>query len=362
MILSGCVEQCIGCRHRLMSLTDSLFQKKNYLKKTLAKWETCVEDITFSDKRWGYREKVSLTVQFLNGLWEFGIMRRDEFIPIPQCPVQSPLVNQTIALLKQYLPTGEQFNLSYYVQSGKQVVLVLKQKHKPKTDWCSDKVGNALTEIGVEGLWIHCNPSAGRRMFEKNNWHLVWGNERSENSKGLKYGPAAFQQVIIELYDKALQTTSVFFELQHNDVVVDLYCGIGSSMHLWSQKKTKIIGVELSGDAVKCATLNVSEALVLRGKCSERIPQLNQWLEENVGSKNKCCFFVNPPRTGLEHDVLLWITTVLPDKIAYLSCSAGTLARDLLLLEKAGYRITRIVPYDFFPQTHHVECLVLLIK
>ena len=50
---------------------------------------------------------------------------------------------------------------------------------------------------------------------------------------------------------------------------------------------------------------------------------------------------------------------MLPDKLAYLSCSAGTLRRDLEIAASAGYQIKRIIPFDFFPQTHHVECLVL---
>ena len=71
--------------------------------------------------------------------------------------------------------------------------------------------------------------------------------------------------------------------------------------------------------------------------------------------------FANPPRLGLEPEVVHWLVDVgSPQRIAYLSCSAGTLARDLSVLCDAKYRVCEIQPYDFFPQTHHVETLVFL--
>lgn len=71
--------------------------------------------------------------------------------------------------------------------------------------------------------------------------------------------------------------------------------------------------------------------------------------------------YVNPPRTGLEPEVIEWIAEEYrPAAIAYLSCSAGTLARDLERLQYGGYRVDVIAPYDFFPHTYHVETLALM--
>jgi tRNA/tmRNA/rRNA uracil-C5-methylase (TrmA/RlmC/RlmD family) len=70
---------------------------------------------------------------------------------------------------------------------------------------------------------------------------------------------------------------------------------------------------------------------------------------------------VNPPRSGLEAEVTRALADELrPERIAYLSCSAGTLARDLAHFCAAGYAVARIQPYDFFPLTHHVEAQALL--
>ena len=71
--------------------------------------------------------------------------------------------------------------------------------------------------------------------------------------------------------------------------------------------------------------------------------------------------YVNPPRSGLEAELLVGLADELkPARMAYLSCSAGTLARDLAGFEACGHTVDRLVPYDFFPGTHHVECLALL--
>lgn len=106
--------------------------------------------------------------------------------------------------------------------------------------------------------------------------------------------------------------------------------------------------------------MNVPTAKVLLGKCSERLPQVNKWLKQKT-SAGAVCVYVNPPRTGIEKELIKWITEeAQPDKIAYLSCSTGSLERDLVVLTQNNYNVIHIQPYDFFPITHHVECLVFL--
>jgi tRNA/tmRNA/rRNA uracil-C5-methylase (TrmA/RlmC/RlmD family) len=99
---------------------------------------------------------------------------------------------------------------------------------------------------------------------------------------------------------------------------------------------------------------------VLRGTCVARLPQVRTWWAQQARRR---LAYVNPPRSGLEAAVSLALASELrPERIAYLSCSAGTLARDLELLEAGGYGVDAIVPYDFFPLTHHVEALALLSR
>ena len=99
---------------------------------------------------------------------------------------------------------------------------------------------------------------------------------------------------------------------------------------------------------------------ILRGKCSDRILQLIQWTASRPSDGNRL-LYVNPPRTGLEPEVLQWIVdTYKPNRMVYLACSAGTLKRDLSHLAKNGFEMVKITPYDFFPQTLHVETMVFI--
>lgn len=356
----GCEPQCPGCAHRGLGRADSEARKQRWLLDTLGSWADRVGPVrgVIDAERWRYRDKVVLHAAWQGGAWRFGLRRRDGVIGIPKCPVHSARVNAMVEGLTDVLPAEKGFPLKYYVQSGAQAVLVLKAASRPRTEWLAS-LGASLLGAGMEGVWLHLNPTTGRRIFSKNTWELIWGEPRSRDAQGLWYGPAAFQQLLPDLYHASVDEAQSYLAPAVGDGVVDLYCGSGSSLARWERAGARTIGVEWSGDAVACARLNAPHATVLRGLCALRLPQLSNWV--NAVPERSRLLYANPPRTGLEGEVVEWIVRhCRPVRMAYLSCSAGTLRRDLSVLEGAGYRVRRITPYDFFPHTHHVECLVLL--
>jgi len=310
-------------------------------------------------ERWDYRDRVCLATAWTDAGWRFGLKTRDEVISIPRCPVHSGRVRAMTQLLIEVLPPGSTFPLAFYVQAGAQVTLVLKTARLPDLTWLDATLQQRLADIGLEGLWLQLHPAAGRVLFTKNGWRLLWGQPRSQDRNGLIYGPAAFQQLIPTLHQRALAEARAFLAPTALDAVVDLYCGTGVSLMQWPP--AQVIGVEIGAEAIECARQNAPAAQVLRGKCQDRIPQLQSWLADNLASGGCRLLYANPPRTGLEASVLDWIIEhCRPRRLAYLSCSAGTLRRDLDSLTGGGYRVVRITPYDFFPQTYHVETLALL--
>ena len=358
----GCVERCPGCSHRSMSMQQSLAQKEEWIKKQLGAWKERVEAIRSVEEsgRWGYRRKILLRAEYVNSHWNFGMIRREEFIAIPGCPVHAEVTRNLIRLLTDTLPADDVFPLAYLCQSDALVTLVLKIKKMPTADWISAAFTNALQSMGIRGLSLHLNPSAGRRMFGKSGWHQLWGDEHACNDAGLVYGRTSFSQLIHDLHCQSLDEAGDFLDPGSGDCVVDLYSGIGSSLVRWTRREAYAIGIETGGEAVACAVKNAPEALVLRGTCKQRLPQLQQWINERHLPGKQKLLYANPPRTGIEPEVLQWITHGFkPHRIAYLSCSAGTLRRDLDVIVSNGFEIRRILPYDFFPQTRHVECLVL---
>lgn len=356
----GCEPRCPGCAHRRKTAEESAAQKQAFLAEMLAPWADCLRPLQVVEAaaRWGYRDRVCLATAWDEHGWRFGLTVRDDIVAIPDCPVHSARVRALVRTLSAVLPAGDGFPLVYYVQAGAQATLVLKSASMPVLDWLTDAVREQLAASGLDGLWLHRHPSAGRRILAKNSWDLLWGVPRSVDSAGLLYGPAAFQQLLPLLYNRALDESEAFLAPTVASTVVDLYCGAGASVRRWLRHGASVVGVELGGEAVACAQHNAPAATLYRGACAQRLPQLDQWLAAHAGER---LLYVNPPRTGLEAEVLTWIIdTLRPRMMGYMSCSAGTLRRDLQALTAAGYTVVQLVPYDFFPQTYHVETLALL--
>ena len=360
-----CHAHCPGCAHRRMSLRESLAQKEQWLKTRLLAWADRIAPVRSpgDDRLFDYRKKVCLSAAFEGSEWRFGLVRRDRIVDLRDCPVHSPDIRASVRLFIQSLPGADVFPLAYYVQSGAQATLVVKQKKMPDLSWQTQAFTNQLEKTGIEGLWIHLNPGAGKNVFAKNQWRRLWGTPRSRDANGFVYGPRSFQQVIDPLFREAMDCAEAFLAPRPNDRFIDLYCGTGIGLRRWSDRGCRVIGVELDGEAVECAGANAPAADVLRGKCKHRIPQLAQWAAAGPSQGRRRLAFVNPPRTGMEPEVVAWLADEFqPERMAYLSCSAGTLCRDLHLLEARGFKICRIIPYDFFPWTRHVECLAVTAR
>jgi len=341
-------------------MVASVAQKRGYLQRVLERWGHVLQPVRSvrEEQRSGYRDRVTLNARWdaLAG-WRFGMMRRDELIPIPECPVHSTRVNKLVALLRATLPHHANFPLAYLHVAGGQATLIVKARNYEPADL--DVLRAGLSATGIEGLWVHCHASAGRKLFARSGWHLAWGAPTSLDASGLVHGPAAFQQLLPDLHAQAVVLARDHLDPAPGVALLDLYCGIGSTLRQWVQAGASAFGVELAGGAVDCARINAPGAVVLRGTCEQRMPQAREWWHDGNHSRRAC--YVNPPRSGLEPALLAALVHDLqPDRIAYLSCSAGTLARDLAVFEAAGYKVSAIAPFDFFPGTHHVECLALL--
>lgn len=380
----GCAQECPGCAHRDWSAEASSAQKLDWLRKRLNPWKDQIEDLRTSlFSRWGYRGKTCLRAEWdeFNHCWKLGLRIQKgvsergrklfDLISIPDCPIHTEFVRRVIRAFSENL--SQDLPLVFVAVSGKIATLVLKTAQLPdfsKVFFSGSDFNPEL--LGLEAIWINLNPSAGERVFSSRGWHLFWEKGRSsvelEIEKGQNvsffYGAESFQQLIPSLYLDAIHESARFFNLKKDDRVVDLCSGIGISIKKWQIAGAESLGVELNGDAVKNAKENAGSESCIQGRVSDRIPQIEAWrdfVQARTQGVGKDVVFANPPRLGLEPEVSAWLAhRFCPNAIAYLSCSAGTLARDLSILEDARYCVKRIIPYDFFPQTPHVETLTFL--
>jgi len=355
----GCEPVCHGCRHRLLDESASLAQKASYLARVLGPWADCIAPVASPApaRRLGYRDRVTLTAGWdaADG-WRFGLVRRDELIPIHDCPVHTPRVRALVRLLAERLPPATVLPVAYLHVCGAQATLIVKS-HRVDVSLL-DPVLKGLAATGLEGFWLHQHPSAGRKLFARSGWKLAWGSPRSRDAHGLLHGPTAFAQALPELHHASLEAAVAHLTPAPGVAVLDLYCGHGASLRAWTAAGSAALGVELSGEAVELCSENAPRAAVLRGTCVQRLPQVRAWWNGHDGER---VAYVNPPRSGLEVEVVSALAGELrPARMAYLSCSAGTLSRDLAAFCDAGYAVSAILPFDFFPLTHHVEALALL--
>jgi len=159
------------------------------------------------------------------------------------------------------------------------------------------------------------------------------------------------------LYEKALE----YADLTGDETVFDAYCGTGTISLFLSQRAKKVYGVEIVPEAIENAIENaktnrVTNAEFIVGEAESEIPKLiDSGIKADV-------VVVDPPRKGCEESLLHAIAKMSPQKIVYVSCDPATLARDLKILNDLGYRTLEVQPVDMFPQTSHVETVVLLQK
>lgn len=179
-----------------------------------------------------------------------------------------------------------------------------------------------------------------------------------------RISPLSFYQVnpwqTPKLYDVALSLADDLSKA----TVWDLYCGIGTISLFLAQKAKKVIGVEIVPEAIEDAKENaklngIENAEFICGKSEEIFPNLVGSLDANGNIRSTDIVVLDPPRKGCDKILLDKILEVGPKRIIYVSCDSATLARDIRILSDS-YKLISVQPVDMFPNTVHVECVVLL--
>jgi 23S rRNA (uracil1939-C5)-methyltransferase len=182
-----------------------------------------------------------------------------------------------------------------------------------------------------------------------------------ENMEGLKFkiGPKSFYQTNSEQAYELYKVTRDFAGIKNTDVVYDLYTGTGTIANFVAHQAKKVVGVEYISAAIEDAKINsrlnnITNTVFYAGDMKD---VLNDAFVAANGRPD--VIITDPPRAGMHDDVTNKMLEIAPQRIVYVSCNPATQARDLQLLD-AKYKVTRVQPVDMFPQTHHVENVVLL--
>lgn len=184
-----------------------------------------------------------------------------------------------------------------------------------------------------------------------------------EEMEGLTFSINAksFYQTNSDQAYELYKITRDFAGLTGNELVFDLYTGTGTIAQFVSKQAKKVIGVESVPDAIKDAKINAERNNITN--CEFYVGDMKDVFNDAFIATHGIpdVIITDPPRDGMHKDVVQQLLNIGAQKIVYVSCNSATQARDLNLLDEV-YKVTRVRPVDMFPQTHHVENVVLLEK
>jgi len=376
--------KCGGCHIMHSSYEGQLRFKKKRVKDSLERIGKIrhveVEDTIGMENPFRYRNKVQIPLGRQNGKFISGFYARrsHRIVDIESCIVQHIDGDYVLNILRDW---AEEFKISTYlnddvidrkgilrhlmVRKGFRtgdlmVVLVVTTKDVPHLDVLLD----SLKKLdGFQSLLLNINAEDTNLVLGRENV-LIYGKSVIEDYIGpfkFKISPHSFFQVnpvqTEVMYEKALE----YAGLTGEETVFDCYCGAGTISLFLSQKAKKVYGIEIVPQAIEDAKVNAKENHVenvefLVGKSEEVIVDLiNSGIKADI-------VVVDPPRKGCDIRLLEAIREIAPDKVVYVSCDPGSLGRDLGILESFGFHTEKVTPIDNFPNSYHVETVVLMSR
>ncbi|VKL37833.1 23S rRNA (uracil-5-)-methyltransferase RumA [Streptococcus pneumoniae] len=325
-----------------------------------------------------YRNKAQVPVRRVNGVLETGFFRKNShnLMPLEDFFIQDPVIDQVVVALRDLL---RRFDLKPYdekEQSGLIRNLVVRRGHysgqimvvlvttRPKVFRVDQLIEQVIKQFPeIVSVMQNINDQNTNAIFGK-EWRTLYGQDYiTDQMLGNDFqiaGPA-FYQVNTEMAEKLYQTAIDFAELKKDDVIIDVYSGIGTIGLSVAKHVKEVYGVELIPEAVenskKNAQLNnISNAHYV---CDTAENAMKNWLKDGI---QPTVILVDPPRKGLTESFIKASAQTGADRIAYISCNVATMARDIKLYQELGYELKKVQPVDLFPQTHHVETVALLSK
>jgi len=381
-ICSDSLKDCGGCQIQELDYQKQLDIKTNEVKQVISrigKLENVkVYNTIGMDEPCRYRNKAQFPIQKINNAPAIGFYKKKshDVISMDKCVIQHDVNDKIMKIIKTYINaygvsiydekshTGVLRHLVTKIGFTTNEVMVVLVANGRKLPYLNE-LASVLEENvpGFKTLVVNVNRAKTNVILGKEN-NIIYGEGKINDYIGdlvFEISPLSFFQVnpvqTEVLYNKALE----YADLQENDTVFDIYCGIGTISLFLAQKAKKVYGIEIVEDAIIDARVNaklnnLDNVEFYVGEAEEVVP--NMYKE----GKTANVVVVDPPRKGCDEKVLDTIVSMSPDKVIYVSCNPSTLARDLAYLDERGYKCSEIQPVDMFPHTMHVECVAKIEK
>ena len=384
--------RCGGCQIQEMSYERQLVFKDQKIRGNLERIggftkdqiDAVMQPVVGMEHPFGYRNKAQFpfgTDKEGNPITGFYAGRTHDIIANTDCALGVEQNREILEIILQYM--RENKIKSYDEKTGKglirhalirygfktkeiMVCLVVNGKKLPKAERLIEKL------IQIEGMTsITISPNTRRdNVIMGDSYEILWGQGYITDYIGnVKYqiSPLSFYQVNPVQTEKLYGLALEYADLKGDETVWDLYCGIGTISLFLAQKAKQVYGVEIVPQAIDDAKENakinqIDNAEFFVGKAEEVLPEYyaEYEREHNGETAHADVIVVDPPRKGCDETLLETIVKMQPEKVVYVSCDSATLARDLKYLCANGYEIKVCRGVDQFPQSVHVETVVLL--
>ena len=373
-------KRCGGCSLRHMTYESTLKLKRqvvqNLVNKGLKEKVEVLETIGMENP-YNYRNKAQYPVGLnSDGQPEVGVFaqRTHTIIPIQTCLIQTE-ISQKIA--KTIIDFVKEKNIQVYNEENQKGLLrhiVIKVGKYTNQVMCILVVNDSKFDQEQELVKLLCEKYPEIKTIVKNinnkNTNVIlgkeninlYGNGYIEDKLGeytFKISPMSFYQVN-PVQAEILYTTAINqANLDKNDILFDLYCGIGTIGIFASKYVNKVYGIEIVPQAIEDAKENakINDVKNIEFICGDVEVAFDELInkEKIVPS----AIIVDPPRKGLDNKTVENIAKIQPAKLVYISCNPATMVRDLAKLEDI-YNIKTIQPVDMFPWTNGVESITIL--
>ncbi len=387
---------CGGCKWQNMKYEEQLFYKQKEVTNNLIRIghlelpnitpiAGCKEiyfyrnkmEFSFSDSRWLTLDEIKSGKEFDNkNACGFHIPRMwDKILDIDKCHLQEDPSNDIRNSIKEF---AKKNNLSFFnprnqhgllrtlmirISSIGEIMIVIQffEDHLEKRELLLNYVAKSFPEI--TSLQYVINNKGNDTIYDQEVVLFKGKDHIFENMEGLQFkinAKSFYQTNSVQAYE-LYKITRSFANLTGKELVYDLYTGTGTIAQFVAKKAKKIIGIESVPEAIidakENAKLNkIDNVDFFVGDMAKIFTK--DFIDQN-GKPD--VIITDPPRDGMHKKVVEQILHILPEKVVYVSCNSATQARDLALM-KEDYKIMKTQAVDMFPQTHHVENVVLLEK
>ena len=357
-------------KYKLSRVNDSL--------KRIGHLDIQAEEIIGAESVDHYRNKAQYPVsigdsELFAGFYAY---KSHRIIPCSDCRLQPEEFEQGIKAFEKWVKaadvtsydenTGRGLLRHIYFRKGfatneLMACAVINGDSIPKADLLIELLLERLPNL--KSVVLNINKNRTNVILGKNS-KTIWGSDTISDvllGKRFVISPNSFYQVNHCQCERLYEQARKYAGLTGNEVLLDLYCGVGTIGLTMADRVKQLVGIEIIPQAIENAKINAGLNGITNSKfiCADAANGADLLKKEGIKPD---IVILDPPRKGCDKALLDTVEQMSPKKIVYVSCDSATLARDLEILKNKNYITQSVTAVDMFPRTPHVEAVALIIK